>query len=63
MDEGVIVVAGVYLAKYFVGGSGCAVAESQRFKVGERDAMRNIQIREGSGCGGEGEESRPLKPF
>lgn len=41
VDEGVIVITGVYLARYFVGGSGCAIAESQRFKVREEDAMQD----------------------
>lgn len=49
VDEGVIAVPGVYLVKYFIGGSGCAVAESQRFKVNWKDYGGMKQTRSGGG--------------
>lgn len=33
VDEGVVIAAGIYLARYFVGSSNCAIAESQQFKA------------------------------
>lgn len=36
MDEGIVAVEGVYVVRYFLGGSGCCVAESGKFKVVHR---------------------------
>lgn len=33
MDEGIVTLEGVYVVRYFVGGSGCCVAESKEFQV------------------------------
>lgn len=33
IDEGIVASEGVYVAKYFLGGSHCCVAESEAFKV------------------------------
>lgn len=35
VDEGIITVEGDYLVRYFVGGSGCCMAESKTFKASE----------------------------
>lgn len=39
VDEGIITIEGTYLVRYFVGGSGCCMAESKPFKASEWPIM------------------------
>lgn len=42
MDEGIVALEGVYVVRYFLGGSGCCVAQSKNFKVLREAAFGGI---------------------
>lgn len=40
VDDGIITQEGLYMVRYYVGGSGCCVAESKKFKASDRRSGR-----------------------